>query len=209
MKRTLVYVILTILAAGLLGTLINKDPGYALLSYNGATLESSLWTLLATVVITVILVSLLLRLLRAILSTSGLWSSWRSGKRLSKANQNTERGLVSLAEGHWERAKNYLQRSAGESSVPLANYLGAAQAAHNSGDSKTRDNFLDTALEQVEGSALAVGITRAQFSIDAGDWQQGLAVLERLQRTGYVVELLAKVYKALDDWDACRELLLN
>ena len=49
MKRTMIFLLVIIALAAWLGTLAAKDPGYVLVSYDGATLQSGLWVMLALV----------------------------------------------------------------------------------------------------------------------------------------------------------------
>ena len=46
MKRSLIILLVVIVLAGYLGTLIARDPGYVLVTYDGYSLQTSLWVLL-------------------------------------------------------------------------------------------------------------------------------------------------------------------
>jgi len=207
MRRTLIYVVLTMLVAGWLGNLIVKDPGYVLLSYDGTSLQTSLWVFLGACVILLLIILGLWRLARAVLSSGGVWSNWRTRQRLSKAQDYTGRGITSLIEGHWQRAQNYLMRGVADSAVPLVNYLGAARAAQEQGDIEKRDELVRLAQDRVDGSELAVGISLARFQIDIEAWEPAVSTLSRLPRSALVLELLVKVYSELNDWRSCKELL--
>lgn len=207
MRRTLVYVILTILVAGWLGNLIAKDPGYVLLTYDGTTLQTSLWVFLGALVLLLLVILGLLRLMRVLLSSGGIWGNWRTRQRLSRAHDLTNRGITSLIEGHWLRAQNYLLRAGDDSALPLVNYLGAARAAQEQGDIEKRDELIQLARERADGSELAIGISQAKFQIDIEEWEQAVSTLSHLPRNAVVLELLVKVYGALHDWRSCKELL--
>jgi HemY protein len=202
-----VYIILTVLAAGWFGNLIIKDAGYVLLSYDGASLQTSLWVFLGVMVIVLGLVLGLWHLLRALLRSAGAWTNWRTQQRLSKAHDHTSKGLTSLIEGHWQRAQNYLLRGIDDSALPLVNYLGAARAAQEQGDIQKRDELIQKARERVDGSELALGISLASFQMEIEAWEQAASTLLQLQRNDLVLELLVKVYSALKDWPSCKELL--
>jgi len=207
MRRTLVYVVLTILVAGWLGNLIVKDAGYVLLSYDGTSLQTSLWVFLGALAILLLVIQGLWRSVRMLLLSGGIWSNWRTQQRLSKAHDHTSRGITSLIEGHWQRAQSYFLRGVDNSALPLVNYLGAARAAQEQGDIEKRDELVQLAKEHVDGSELAVGISLARFQIDIQAWESAASTLSQLRRNSLVLELLVKVYAELNDWRSCKELL--
>ena len=151
MRRTLVYVILTMLVAGWLGNLIVKDSGYVLVAYAGASVQTSLWVFLGALIILLIVIQGLSRLIRVLLLSGGVWTNWWAQKRLSRAHDHTSRGMSSLLEGHWQRAQNYFLRGVDDSALPLVNYLGAARAAQEQGDIKKRDELIQLARERIGG----------------------------------------------------------
>ncbi len=207
MSRVLIYIILTILVGGWLGNLIVKDPGYVLLSYDGATLQTSLWIFLAAWVVLLAIVVVMLRFIGSLLTTGGVFHNWRTRRRLSRANDLTSRGISSLIEGHWMRAQNYLIRGAEDSSQPLINYLGAASAAQQQGDHDKRDEFIQLARDRVTGSELTIAISEARNQIAARQWDQALITLHKLPRSTCVLELLFQVYGELNDWKSSKDLL--
>lgn len=207
MKRTLVYVILTILVAGWLGNLIVKDPGYVLLSFDGSTLQTSLWVFLGTLVIIALVVYGLLKIFRLLISSGWALNSWRARQRATRANANTQRGTIALIEGHWLRAQNYLLKGAADSGLPLVNYVGAARAAQQQGDSQKRDEYLQQAQQNAAGSELAIGITKATLQLDNEQWREAVASLSGLTHNALVLELLLKAYTNLQDWLSCKALL--
>jgi HemY protein len=207
MSRLLAYVVLTICVAVWLGNLMVKDPGYVLLSYDGTSLQTSVWVFLGASVFLLLIILGLWRLVRVMLSSGGVWGNWLARQRLSRAHNQTSRGVISLIEGHWRRAQDYLLRGVDDSGLPLVNYLGAARAAQEQGDIEKRDELIRLAQERVDGSELAIGISLARFQIDIEAWDQAVATLSQLPGNALVLELLVKVYIELNDWPACKELL--
>jgi len=61
-KRQLVILLGVIIAAGYLGILIAKDPGYVLIAYGNYSLQSSLWVMLGLGAFLFISTYILLRL---------------------------------------------------------------------------------------------------------------------------------------------------
>ncbi|HJP51542.1 MAG TPA: heme biosynthesis HemY N-terminal domain-containing protein, partial [Pseudomonadales bacterium] len=104
MKRSLLTLLMVAIVAGWVGTLIARDAGYVLISYNGATLQTGLWVMLAIVVVTGLLIYSLLKFAIGLRGASGRFKNWGSERRRIKAAQLTTRGLIYLQEGEFERA---------------------------------------------------------------------------------------------------------
>jgi HemY protein len=209
MRRILVYVIITILVAGWIGNMVAHDPGYVLISYDGATLQTSLWVFLGLTGLSILLVLGVVKLLRIFLSTGGAWTTWRKSYKQAKAHENISRGLNSLIEGHWARAQNYLTNSVADSALPMINYLGAALAAQKQGDLAKRDEYFQRAGEIKNVTAAAISISRAQLDMEIGQWQQARDKLLSLPRSARVLELLVRINTELLEWSSNQELLKN
>ncbi len=207
MNRTLLYLVLTILAAGWLGHLIAKDPGYVLFSYDGTTLQTSLWFLSGTVVGILVILHFVRRFIRALINTGGSLSSWKTARQHNKALSRTTSGLVNLIEGNWPRARDLLIQGAQESPTPLVNYLAAAKAADQLGDSAKKEHFLNQAREHAKGAESAIGIFQARLAADNGNWQDVVTILAQLKPSGGVNRLLMNAYCKLEDWAAAKDLL--
>lgn len=207
MKKILFYIVLTLLFSGWLGTEMIKDPGYVLVSYDGATLETSLWVMLVALTFSVVLILWFMRLLRLVFTAGGNLDTWRTNQKRNKARSQTIKGLINLAEGNWPMASRYLSVSAEHSDTPLLNYLAAARAVNEMDDSQKRDEFLRIAHENTPQAELAIGITQAQLQLSRGQWEQCLATLKRLPARPYVVKLLKQVYLELKDWQSLWQIL--
>lgn len=207
MKRTLLYAGVVIVLGGWLGTMMMRDPGYVLIAYGGATLQTSLWFALLFCVVLAFLSIWLMRLIRFLIASNEHFGLWRSDQRKGKARRLTTTGLINLVEGNWQRARRYLSAAAGQSEMPLINYLGAARAAHELGSYEERDRFLRAANELLPEAELAVGITQAQLQYSKGQLEQSLATLKRLPDEPYVLRLLTRVLVELKEWHSLWKLL--
>ncbi|HKJ76960.1 MAG TPA: heme biosynthesis protein HemY [Gammaproteobacteria bacterium] len=190
-----------------------EDPGYVLFSRGGWTVET---TLALFVVALILLFGVLYALLRTLVNTRALprrLAQWRQRRQELKARRATHRGLIELAEGHWERAERLLNRGAQKADVPLLNYLGAARAAQKQGEDDRRDHYLSLAHQAMPEAELAVGITQAEVQLSHGQYEQALATLVHLQRlapkNAHVLHLLKRLYERLESWQDLAELLPN
>jgi HemY protein len=207
MNRTLLYLVLTILIAGWFGHLVAKDPGYVLLSYDGATLQTSLWFFCGIMVVAVGLMLMTVKLVRLLLATGGSLSSWRTQKKQSKTSFQTTRGFVNLLEGNWARARDLLHGNAQESATPLISYLAAAKAAHELGDNSESGRLLDLAGQQAKGAERAIAICQAEFAAGSQDWKKVVQLLTPFKANSKAASLLMQANRELEDWVACKELL--
>lgn len=211
MKLGILLLVVAIVLGGLIGTLVVRDAGYVLISYGDMALETSLWFALILLAVIYLAIRLLMWIFSRTLSSTGRLGSWMRQRKASKAQQQTVRGLLLMAEGQWAEARKILVSSAKEVRTPLINYLSAARAAHELGDTDGRDELLRHAHESTPGSKFAVGLTQAELQQSAAQWEQSLATLLQLQSTApkhpQVLSMLCSVYQQLEDWQALIELL--
>jgi len=210
-KLGLLLVAVAVVLGGLIGTLVVRDPGYVLISYGDMALETSLWFALITLAFVYLAVRLVFWILARSRQSTGRLGSWLRTRKGRQARQQTVQGLLLMAEGQWADARKILVASAKEVGTPLINYLSAARAAHELGDSAGRDELLRRAHESTPGSRFAVGLTQAELQMDGGQWEQSLATLLELKsnapRHPQVLVMLCQVYQQLADWQPLIELL--
>lgn len=211
MRQGTFKLLLLLIAAAVLGALIARDPGYLLLVWGNASLETSIWFALVLIAVLWLLLRLLFAVLRAIGGGPGRFEAWRHRRKDRLARAETTHGLLALTEGDWSRARKELDHAAGLLDDPLINQLAAARAAHELGDTPGCERYLQQALEGHPEARLAVGITRAELKIADRQWELALATLLELRRQAprnrRVLIMLKTVYEALEDWQALAGLL--
>ena len=207
MMRDTALVCAILVLGGLLGLVMVRDPGYLVLAYDGAVLETSLWFGLLLLLAAYVAVRLLLFVLGRLLRGKGLFTAWRA----RTAQRQTNRGLLLLEEGDWPQAKRLLLSAAGGVAAPAINYVNAARAAHELGAFEERDELLGQAKQQDSGAAPAVGLADADMRMAAGQWREALASLRELQALApkhpSVLQRLSRCHEALEDWQALIELM--
>lgn len=211
MKILMLCLIITLIAGLFFGTLVSIDAGYVLLSWDVYTLETSLWFFLLILAATTLSMYIVIRASLLLLGSDWRFNEWRKERGRIRARRMTTRGFLALAQGQWRRAERQLRSSAENSDTPLINYLAAARAAYEQGDTDSTDELLKAASQSTKGSELAVGITQVQLLQSRKQFEQALAVLLRLRgkhpKHAYVLKLLVKTYQELEDWVALNELL--
>ncbi len=209
--RKLLTTLFCILLVISLGFLIHKDSGYVMVSYNGYTLESSLWISIAGLFVFFYVIYFFIRFAKNILSLGGKYRRYESKHRAEKSRLLTNKGLCDLAEGNWREAQIKLSKAAKHNPNPLINYLACARAAQAALDYNARDDYLRRAHLSTPNAEVAIGLSQATLQIDGKQWEQALATLNHLNQITpnhrYSIKLLSDVYLELNDWLQLQKLL--
>ncbi len=184
------------------------DPGYVLLAYGNYSVETSLLVLAAVLVLMYVGVRLLAGLWRVPAQLDN-WSQRRRDRRLQRWYDDAVRAL---AEGRAERAERWLSRLLkSQSAAPLQAYLAAAQAASQRGDGRTRDRYLQLALQRQPESEATILIQQAELQLSAAQTDQAQTTLARahklLPQNARVLRLQMQLYLQQRDWARLRDLL--
>jgi len=207
MKRSLIYLLIATVAAGWLGTLIARDPGYVLVSYHGAYLQTGLWVMLAMLLLFVVAIYYLLRLFGVVRATTGNWRSWWGGRARSRSEELTATGLTCFQEGDFERAERFLRTGADHATNPAVNYVYAARAADAQGKAEDRENYLRKAVEADGAARLAVAVAGAEMAVARGEFQRALSCIEGVKENETVLNVRAEAMLGLKDWQGVSDLM--
>ena len=206
-KLFLVCLVALVCSVGVVA-LVEREPGYVLVSYGDYTIESSLWIALALVVLGLLVAYILLRLLYLVLASPWTLTQWLKGRRYGRAAVVTQRGLVNFTEGHWGKARSLLLRGAENNEAPLVNYLAAAGASARLGESGKASEYLSAAESEGGEVGDAVALTRARLALDAGDQRGALDILEDVKQPGpAALDLQRRALLGLEDWSGLAGLL--
>lgn len=204
MNRLLLVLLVIIVFAGYLGTLIARDPGYVLVTYGEYSMQTSLWVMLGLVLGVSLGIYLLLRITGVIRKAPAAYRGWRGHQQTRRASDLTVKGLRLLAEGEYQRARKFLESGAQNNEARAINYLAAARAADDSGDSEARESFLRLA-EETDGSlARARSVVAAELALVREEPDVALRVLKDVKPNNHILQLKAKALRASSDW---REML--
>ena len=210
MIRT-VLIFLVLLTSVWIGIQLSHDPGYLLIAMNHWTLETTLWVAIPCLILFFLVLHAFLLMLHWLVRFPSAWHIWIAKRRSRHAREKTRQGLIEFSEGHWLRAKNHLIDALPDTDAPLLNYLTAARAAQEMGDSKMRDAYLREAQQSMPEAKIAVELTQAQLQLANRQWEQALATLRHLQDLAphhpYVLKLLMHLYEEIQDWQQLIDLL--
>lgn len=209
--RILAILVIIVVVAVTAGMVLRDDPGYVFLGLGQWSVETNLAFFTGVTFVFFLLLYFALRVLLGL---------WRVPRRLRVAAQRRAKqraargltqGLIDLAEGRWERAERLLMRDAARSENAVLHYLGAARAAQQQGAHERRDAYLKRAIENNPRADIAVSLTQAELQLSHHQTERALASLSRLRNLApkhdYVLRLLAKLYRDIEDWEQLLPLL--
>lgn len=210
MIAAVILLLLALAIGGVVAFVVARDPGYVLVAYDGATVETSVWfAVLCALTLVLGWFALTFVARRTYRAGSGLVAAV-GNRRAGRARAKAHRGTMLLAEGRWQEAMADLLASTAAGETPLANYLGAARAANHLGRHDERDAILGRAGEALPDAAFVVELTRADLQQAAGQWQPSVATLTALReeapRHPLVHRRLFDAYEALGDAEAAAEI---
>lgn len=210
MMRFIALMVVGLGAGAVLAFLMVRDPGYVLVSYDGQSIETSLWFALACLVLLAALVYLLGFLVRRLARSGFAVSGWFRWRRETRARNRSLTGVMLLAEGRWSDAKQALLESADRVDTPLANLFAAARAANELGAYDERDEVLARARQATPQADFVVELVRAELQQVAGQWARSIATLNALRKKSpqhpMVVKRLFDAHEQLGDFEAVAEL---
>ncbi len=209
--KLLITGLVTLIIAVSLALIAVETPGYVLIAVGPWTVETTLALAIIVAILTFVAIYYTIRFVSRLLGMPGGVRHWRQRRRERKAMVSLTRGLIDLAEGHWQRSEKQLLKYVNDGHAPLLNYLAAARAAQAQGADQRRDNYLKQAHESVSGADIAVGLTQAELQLQHNQLEQALATLRHLQQLSpkhaQVLTVLAKLYEELGDWEHLLELM--
>lgn len=195
----------------LAGLALKIDSGYVLLAYHKWTIEMPLWFAIVVVVILFLIIHYCIRLW---IGTKNLGKHLRhrkTKKRFHKAHALTGRGLLKFIECRWAAAEKLLLKGVKSSSTSVINYLWAARAAQEQGESGRCEKYIEQAYKYAPKEEVAIGLVRAELQIKDREFELALATLRNLQdiapKHSCVLQLLKSLYIKSGDWEKLLLLL--
>lgn len=209
--RRFIFCLIVLVVAVWLGVKIAADPGYVLIAYHNWTAETPVWFALMTLVITFMLIYLLVRLLKNLGRLPRKIRNWTARRRARINQRLTHQGLLALSFGKWVEAEKKLIKATPANAIAWVNYLAAARAAYERGDKDKREYYLQQAIKVSKDAEIAVGIEQFQFQYEQQQFEQALAILQRLHqlapKQNYILRLLIQLCARIEDWQTVLTLL--
>ena len=189
----------------------NKDLGLISFSFAGISFQTNLVVFSAAILCALFAVLAILKTWELIENIFNYLVNQRKQRLTDEAHNSLTNGFVEYTEGRFERSEKILQKNIKYSDNRLLVYLIAARAAQQLGAYERRDEYLRKAHLEAPDADIAIGLTKAELQLTHDQVEQALATLEQINSVTdnhpYVLSLLAKTYKQLQDWDTLKQML--
>lgn len=216
MRRKIVFSLAAFfLVAGLI-TLVYRqlmasgNAGYVIIGLGDWVVEASLYFVVIVLIALFLCFYFGIRFLTGAAKLPSTIKQRDSEQRGKRSLEALIAGLIETVEGKWEKAERSLIRYAGDSKLPLVNYLTAARAAHARGAPEQREDYLKLAEHSAPQAGLAIGLTRAEMLIRSRQSHEALEHLTQLNKSTpnhpVVLRLMCEAYQQANDWEALHHL---
>ncbi len=187
------------------------DPGYVRISVGHWLIETNLIVLGVLILLLFVLAQILVKLFRRFAATRSFFGAFFHQRRLRRMREQSSQGMLAYLEGDWLRAKKLLSRSADDAEAPLLNYLAAARAANELGQTRDAEELIKRAYDCSQASEFAIGIAEAQLQLEEQELDKALATLQHLRKLQpehpLVLKLLRAAYLKREDWQQLAQLI--
>ena len=203
--KVAVGLLIVIIFAGILGTLIARDPGYILIVYQDYSLQTSLWVGLFLIIVLVVASYFLWWLAHVLLDLPARVSNWRNEKSKSRAVQFLGKGIALGLAGQQDRASRFLLRAsehdttAGPAALMLANEMSAA-------DAEQRKSMWQRALDSGEDFVTAARLGLAKDALTANELSVAQEYLASLPVNQATTELKLELLLKMEKWQELADL---
>ena len=217
MKRRIVFTLAGLLVLAAILAFINGrltasgNAGYVIIGLGDWALETSLYFVLIANLALFVALYLGIVFMKGAARLPETIKRRNLEARIKKSMDALLGGFVETIEGRWEKAERNLIRHAGDSHLPLLNYLTASRAAHGRGAAEQREEYLGLALKTAPQAELAIALTRAKLLMGTHEFDEAI---ERLSETNksfanhpLLLRMLADAYTQRQDYDALSYLI--
>ena len=209
--KLLILAIFALVAAVGLGHLLQQDPGFIIIGYEGKFFRMSFVPFVAGMIIATLATYLVLKTLFQVLTVGKRWNKWSSTRKRRKSHQSLGDGLMALAAGDYVRAEKLLSQGAENDATPAVHWLAAAEAAQGQHAEERRNLYLARARESDPKAEAAIGLKRGRMLLENHQLEQARAAAEylsdRYPDNQQVLLLRRDIYHSDKDWQSLAILL--
>ena len=191
-----------------------EDPGYILIAFGSYTFETSLFALLISLVV----VYLVLRILKLTVNWIDLPRFFRvkelyKRKLKDRAKSAATEGYIQLYLGNWTVGHKLLKKILRTKDASIIDYLAASYATFKIDELEKWSRYLDEAKQKFPTHASTIEIMRAQFLLDAGQFDEAKQTLDSLRRSTSqdprLMFTLKDYYLQIGEWKSLKALLIQ
>ena len=191
-----------------------EDPGYILIAFGSYTFETSLFALLISLVV----VYLVFRILKLTVNWIDLPRFFRlkelyKRKLKDRAKTAATEGYIQLYLGNWTAGQKLLKKILRGRDASIVDYLAASYATFKIDGLKEWSRYLDEAKQKFPTYKSTIELMRAQFLLDAEQFDEAKVTLETLRgsapQDSRLMLTLKDYYLKTGEWESLKALLLQ
>jgi HemY protein len=195
--KAAIAMLIIVVVAGILGTLIARDPGYILIVYQDYSLQTSLWVGLFLVIVLVVGCYFLWGLAHTLIGFPERVSSWRDEKSKSRALQFLNKGLALSLAGQQDRAMRFLIKASEHETTQGAATLLLAQS---STDAEQRRRLWQSAMGAGKDYANAGRLGLVRDAVAGKEFAFAQESLDTLPLNGATTLLKLDLFLKMGNW---------
>lgn len=217
MKRRIVFTLAGLLVLFAILAFINGqltasgNAGYVIIGLGDLALETSLYFVVVATLALFVALYLGIVFIQGAARLPEAIKRRNLEARVRKSMEALLGGFIETIEGRWEKAERNLIRHAGDSHLPLLNYMTAARAAHGRGASEQREEYLALALKTAPQAELAIALTRGKLLMGTHEFEEAIERLSEANKAfanhPVLLRMLAEAYTQSKDYDALSYLI--
>lgn len=202
------FLMLLVLAGLIAGPYIAGNQGYVRIETATKVIEMSLVMLVVFFAIAMAVIYFLEWIVSRFLRLSRGSYQWFGNRKRKKAQQQTLEGLMKMSEGNYSKAEKLISKNAKHSDEPVLNFIKAAEAAQQQGDSLSANRHLMEAAKLAGPNSVAVELARTRLLLQQDKLPAARSAVDSLLelapnntdalRLAIEIYQKSKAYKALD-----------
>lgn len=203
------FLMLLVLAGLIAAPYIAGHQGYVRIETDTKVIEMSLVMLVVFFAVAMAVVYGIEWILRSFLRLSRGSYQWFGNRKRKKAQKQTLEGLMKMSEGNYSKAEKLISKNAKHSDEPVLNFIKAAEAAQQHGDSLAANKHLMEAAKIAGPNSVAVELARTRLLLQQDKLPAARSAVDSLLelapnntdalRLAIEIYQKSKAYKALDD----------
>lgn len=202
------FLMLLVLAGLIAAPYIAGHQGYVSIETDTKLIEMSLVMLVVFFALAMAVFYCVEWILRSLLRLSRGSYQWFGNRKRKKAQKQTLEGLMKMTEGDYSKAEKLISKNAKHSDEPVLNFIKAAEAAQQRGDSLAANQHLLEAAKIAGPNSIAVELARTRLLLQQDKLPAARSAVDSLLelapnntdalRLAIEIYKKSKAYKGLD-----------
>lgn len=211
MFKTL-FLMVVILVGLICAPFIAGNDSYVFLSLSDYEYKMSAVVFFILVIIFLAVLYVIEYVLRRLFGINKSTYQWFARRRKNKAQIQTADALMMMQSGNFSKAQKVISKNAKYATLPVLNYIKAAEAAQKNGDDINADKFIEKALKEANTpeQLKMINITKVNILISQNKLKEASNLVKNLLANNpnhqVCLKQATRVYLATKDYDALEDI---